>query len=160
MSGPTKSSPRKLLSQKASAGQRGLRPSSHGEVGRRNPATLVTRTLKRCYSVVPSRSIEKPNKNEAASRSTIEADDGTHLSCRRRRPAPVSRTAGPRRGRAKQCLHDQRTPAGRGGRASPVPCQEQGRDFRAGRGRGLAEPSPLISAENPFRGCSRKQTTK
>jgi len=28
---------------------------SHGEVGRRNPATLVTRTLKRCCSVVPSR---------------------------------------------------------------------------------------------------------
>jgi hypothetical protein len=28
-----------------------------GEAGRRNPTTLVTRTLKRCCSVVPSRSI-------------------------------------------------------------------------------------------------------
>src|SRR5450755_622242 len=114
MSGPTKSSPRKLLSQKASAGQRGLRPSSHGEVARRNPATLVTRTLKRCCSVVPSRSIEKSNKNEAATRSTIDADDGTYLPYRRRGPAPVSRTAGPRCCRAKQRLHDHRTPAARG----------------------------------------------
>lgn len=33
----------------------GIAPKFRGEVGRRNPATLVTRTLKRCCSVVPNR---------------------------------------------------------------------------------------------------------
>src|ERR1035437_9225732 len=71
---------------------------------------------------------------------TIEAHHGPHLPSR---PPPASRTARPRFWRAKQRLYDPRAPAHRGGRAPSVPHQEQGREFRAGCGRGLAEPPQL-----------------
>src|SRR5450759_4119419 len=74
---------------------------------------------------------------------TIEAHHGTHLPYRRSRLAPASRTARPRCCRAKQRLYNPRAPAHRGGRAPSVPHQEQGREFRAGCGRGLAEPLQL-----------------
>jgi hypothetical protein len=57
----------------------------NGEVGRRNPATLVTRALKRCCSVIPSRfkTIEKSKNPKLRPILTIEAHDGTHLPYRR-----------------------------------------------------------------------------
>jgi hypothetical protein len=63
LSNQTKSVFRKSPAQKHWLGSVDYGHNNHGEVGRRNPATLVTRTLKRCCSVVPSRSktLENPN---------------------------------------------------------------------------------------------------
>ncbi len=65
----------------------------------------------------------------------------SRISMRRSHPIQIPR-ASQTTAETESCLYRSR-PAARGGRASPVSHQEQGREFRAGRNRGIAESFQL-----------------